>query len=90
MLAAFIPIIVFAMINVWVVVYAKKKFGEAIPVTILLSAFFMFFGQLIFRTFSVSFYLLIALAAAGIPLLIIKICNFVKIIFQMVLYVLCL
>ncbi len=75
MLAAFIPIIVFAMINVWVVVYAKKKFGEAIPVTILLSAFFMFFGQLIFRTFSVSFYLLIALAAAGIPLLIINYKN---------------
>lgn len=68
----FIPVIFFALINIWLVFFGKRKFGESLPVTLMISTFTLYISQACFNTFNVGFYSLTIIACFAIVLLINK------------------
>ena len=67
-----VPVLVFALINFWVVFAGKKTFGISLPATLIGSAVVTYLGQLVFHTFSVGFWACLVLAVSAVGLLIVK------------------
>ncbi|MDO4526531.1 MAG: hypothetical protein Q4B87_00345 [Candidatus Saccharibacteria bacterium] len=67
-----IPILYFMAITATLVFLTKKSFGKCLPLGMILSAFLLFFSQLMFNTFTVGFVIGIICAVAAIPLAIFK------------------
>ena len=67
-----VPVLVFALINFWVVFAGKKTFGISLPATLIGAAVVTYLGQLVFHTFSVGFWACLALAVSAVGLLIVK------------------
>lgn len=61
-----IPFLFFAVLNAGTVVLSRRKFGMALPVTLMASALLVYYGQMIFRTFRVGYAVLGLLAAASV------------------------
>lgn len=57
-----IPLIYFLLFNGTLTVVFKKKFGECLPLTLVITTLIMFISQLLFKTFNVGFYLNIFVA----------------------------
>lgn len=64
----FAPILFFLCLNVLTVRLAKKPFGFAMPLTILLCGFALYLSQMVFSTFWVALFAMYFLAASGIVL----------------------
>lgn len=54
------------------VIFTKRKFGECLPLTLMITAFSMFFSQFIFKTFQVGFALNVLFAFFFLGMLIYK------------------
>ena len=52
----FVILVYFLMANLTTVIISRKTFGKCLPFTLMLSAFLLFFSQIIFKTFNVGFY----------------------------------
>src|SRR5574344_458490 len=57
-----IPLLYFLLFNGTLTVVFKKKFGECLPLTLVITTLIMFISQLLFKTFNVGFYLNIFVA----------------------------
>ena len=68
----FNPILFFLFFNAILVSITKKEFGKCLPLSFMLSTFIIFVSQALFNTFSIGFYLLIALIIGFIPIFIIS------------------
>ena len=66
------PLAYFLFLTATLVQITKRSFGKCLPIGMMLSAFLLFFSQLVFNTFWVGFVIGILFAAAAIPLLMIK------------------
>ena len=67
-----IPLSYFILATATLVILTKHKFGKCLPLAMMLPAFLLFFGQLIFGSFTPGFILAILFALAAIPLAIIN------------------
>ena len=72
MLSYAIPLLYILFFNASLVMITKRSFGKCLPITMMLSAFLLFFSQLIFATFQVGFVLGIAFAASSVMMLLVK------------------
>lgn len=66
------PLAYFLFFTATLVQITKKSFGKCLPIGMMLSAFLLFFSQLIFNTFWVGFIIGILFAIAAIPILLLK------------------
>ena len=66
------PFLFFAFINIITVYISGRSFGRCLPVTMMCAALVLYFSQLLLKSFYPGYYLMLALAAAGAVLLIIK------------------
>ncbi len=67
-----VPLLYFLMITGSFVIIFKKSFTKCLPLTFMISAFTLFFSQIIFKTFIIGIVLNIILALMFIPLLFIN------------------
>ena len=56
------PLLYFLLANGTIVYISKKSFGKCIPLTMMITAFVMFFSQVLFGTFKIGFYFNILIA----------------------------
>lgn len=63
-----VPLAYFLLLTATLVFVTKRSFGKCLPIGMMLSAFLLFFSQLIFNTFTVGFVLGILFALASIVL----------------------
>lgn len=66
------PLAYFLFFNATLVQLTRKSFGKCLPISMMLSAFLLFFSQLMFGTFWVGFIIGILFAIVAVPLLIIR------------------
>ena len=62
----------FLLANLSTVIISNKKFGKCLPLTLMSLAFLLFFSQIIFKTFSIGFYIGIVYALLSIVYLFYK------------------
>ena len=62
----------FLLANLSTVIISNKKFGKCLPLTFMSLAFLLFFSQIIFKTFSIGFYIGIVYALLSIVYLFYK------------------
>lgn len=67
-----LPPLLFASINVIMVMSARKKFGTCLPFTMIISVLILYFSQLLFHTFTVGYLLLLLGMFIGLALLALK------------------
>lgn len=65
-MTAFAPLIFFSLLNGLTVSLSKKPFGKCLPLTMMLSTFVMYFGQLVFKTFQAGEGILIFLLTGSL------------------------
>jgi len=70
--ALIIPILYYVLINTGVCLFFRKKFGETIPFTTIISALVMYISQYVFHTFNVGIYILISLTVILILFVILR------------------
>ena len=66
----FAPILLYCGLNSIFLQVSKKRFGETIPITIIISVLLYYFCQFLFKTFTIGWILLLVISAAGYILLI--------------------
>ena len=67
-----IPVLIYSMLCSVTVQLSKKRFGEAMPVTMIAAVLIVYISQFIFHTFDIGIILLLGLAAGGIIILFIR------------------
>ena len=72
------PLAYFLFLTAFLVCLTKRSFGKCLVLGMMLSAFLLFFSQLIFGTFMVGFVIGVICAVAAIPLGVIKRKDFSK------------
>ena len=64
------PLVYFILANANVVLLTKKSFGKCLPITLIASAFIVYFSQVFFNTFNIGIIVNIVIALISIPILI--------------------
>lgn len=67
-----LPPLLFASINVIMIMPARKKFGTCLPFTMIISVLILYFSQLLFHTFMAGYLLLLLGMFIGLALLVLK------------------
>ncbi len=71
----FLPALYLLLFTAFLVVILKKSFGKCLPLAMMLSAFLLFFSQLLFGTFEVGFVVGIIVALLSVALVTRKVIN---------------
>lgn len=67
-----LPLIYFILLSGMLAMLADKDFGYCVPPAMLLTAFVMYFGQMLFHTFKISFIFMTAISLIGFSVLFVK------------------
>lgn len=72
LLSIFIILAFFLFANLTTVIISKQKFGKCLPITLMITAFSLYFSQIIFKTFNIGFYFMIIYSMLSIFYIIYK------------------
>lgn len=68
-IAFLMPFLYFLFFNATMVLITKKEFGKCLPLSFMISTFFLFISQVLFHTFQVGFVVSIIFALMSIPII---------------------